>query len=153
MAEEIDPREVIGCTCLRLRKTTRRVTQLFDKCLAPVGLTSSQFGLLANLTLLGTKGSDALPIGALAERMGLDPTTLSRSLRPLVQRGLLSLVANPADKRVRAVKMTAAGHAKLNESLPYWREAQVRLDEALSVEARLALNGLLEVTFAQLPRV
>ena len=153
MAEQIDPREVIGCTCLSLRKTTRRVTQLFDKCLDPVGITSSQFALLANLTLLRANGSNALPVGALAERMGLDPTTLSRSLRILVQRGLLVLLANPVDKRVRAVQITDAGRAKLNESLPYWKQAQTRLDEALSVEARLALNGLLELTFAQLARL
>ena len=152
MAEEIDLHEVMGCTCLRLRKTTRRVTQLFDRCLDPVGLTSSQFGLLANLTLLRTRGSDAIPIRALAERMGSDPTTLSRSLRLLVQRGLLGLVADPADKRVRAVQITDAGRAKLIESLPHWRQAQARLDEALTVEARLALNGLLEVAFVQLPR-
>jgi hypothetical protein len=63
MAEEIDPREVMGCTCLRLRKTTRRVTQLFDRCLDPVGITSSQIGLLANLTSFRATGSAALPIG------------------------------------------------------------------------------------------
>src|SRR5215831_13336623 len=147
MAEEIDPREVMACTCLRLRKTTRRVTQLFDRCLDPVGLTSSQFGLLANLAWLDTTGSDALAIRALAERMGLDPTTLSRTLRPLVERSLLVLVANPGDKRVRAVQITDAGRSKLLEALPHWRRAQARLDEALSTEARLALNGLLEVTF------
>jgi len=153
MAEEIDLREATGCTCLRLRKTTRRVTQLFDRCLDPVGITSSQFGLLVNLAVLRTRGSDALPIRALAERTDLDPTTLSRSLRPLLERGFLVFVANPVDKRVRAVQITDAGHAKLVESLPYWRHAQARLDEALSVEARLALNGLLEVAFAKLGRV
>ena len=149
--DDIDPREIMGCTCLRLRKTTRRVTQVFDRFLDPCGITSSQFGLLANLTWLRASGSTALPIRVLAEGMGLDPTTLSRTLRPLVERRLLVLIANPADRRVRAVQITDAGRAKLVEALPHWQRAQARLDEALTPEAQLALNGLLEVAFARLP--
>jgi DNA-binding MarR family transcriptional regulator len=151
MPADVDLREIMGCTCLRLRKTTRRVTQVFDRCLAPCGITSSQFGLLVNLAWLRTSGSNGLPIRVLAENMGLDPTTLSRTLKPLVERSLLVLIGNPADKRVRAVQITDAGRAKIVEALPHWRRAQARLDEAVSTEAQLALNGLLELTFARLP--
>jgi DNA-binding MarR family transcriptional regulator len=150
VAEEIDVAEILGCTCLLLRKTTRRVTQLYDRCLAPVGVTTSQFACLANLTGLRLTGTDALPMRALAERMGLDPTTLHRNLRPLTARRLIAVGADPTDKRVRVVRITDAGQAKVREALPFWRRAQTRFDEALSLEARLAVNGLLELTYARL---
>ena len=149
MAEEINVSQVLGCTCLRLRRTTRRVTQLYDRLLDPVGITAGQFGLLANLAGLRMTGTDALPMRALAKRMGLDPTTLNRNLKPLAARGLLAVGADPADKRVRVVRITDAGRAKLREALPSWQCAQARLDEALTVEARLALNGLLDLTFVR----
>src|SRR3979490_2018831 len=46
---DIDIREVLGCTCMRLRRANRTITQIYDQHLAPAGLTSSQFGMLARL--------------------------------------------------------------------------------------------------------
>jgi DNA-binding MarR family transcriptional regulator len=148
--DDSDISEVLGCTCLRLRKATRRVTQLYDRLLEPIGITTGQFGLLANMAGLSKTGTNALSMRALAERMGLDPTTLNRNLRPLAARGLLEVAADPTDKRVRTVHITDAGQAKLREALPYWRRAQGRLESALGTEARLALNELLDAAFARL---
>ncbi len=73
------------CICARLRRTTRRVSQIYDRHLEPHGLTISQFGVMVQVRV-----SDAPSIGQLAERMVMDPTTLTRALRPLERRGLLS---------------------------------------------------------------
>jgi hypothetical protein len=62
MADRIDISEVSGCTCLRARRTTRQLTQIYDRELGQVGVTINQFGLLAKLhgaTLDGRKGSVA----------------------------------------------------------------------------------------------
>src|SRR4051812_39261828 len=87
MAERIEIPAVAGCTCMRLRRASRRITQIYDELLAPAGLTVTQFGLLANLRAC------ALSIGALASRLGMDPTTLTRNLRPLQARGLAEIGA------------------------------------------------------------
>ncbi len=42
-----------------------------------------QFGLLANLLGASFRRPDGLSIGAIAERLGMDPTTLNRNLKPL----------------------------------------------------------------------
>ena len=38
-----------GCTCLRLRKASRRVSQIYDQHLEPFGLTVTQYGVLGHI--------------------------------------------------------------------------------------------------------
>ena len=37
-----DLQKIMSCTCLRMRRATRRVTQRYDHALEPTGLTASQ---------------------------------------------------------------------------------------------------------------
>jgi len=147
---DIDIREIVQCTCLRLRRTTRRITQIYDRFLEPAGLTINQFGLLARLYGAGLRG-ETLTIGMLAERVGMDPTTLNRSLKPLAASGLVANGSDPADQRVRAVLITDDGIARLRDAVPLWRKAQAQIDNALGIDTTVALNGLLELSYARLP--
>ncbi len=101
------------CICARLRRTTRRVSQIYDRHLEPHGLTISQFGVMAQVRL-----GDAPSIGQLAERMVMDPTTLTRALKPLERRGLLTLTPDPADRRTRRLALTEEGRALLRTARP-----------------------------------
>src|SRR5262249_31637101 len=76
-------RKIMECTCLRMQRATRLVTQLYDHALGPSGLTVSQFGLLAYLFGASRAQSNASSIGTIAEWLGMDPTTLNRNLKPL----------------------------------------------------------------------
>src|SRR5207247_8323335 len=89
MANPIDLPEVSGCTCLRARRAARQLSRLYDGALEPVGLTVNQLGLLAKLLGASMSGRASLPIGALAERMGMHPSTLSRDLKPLRNQGIV----------------------------------------------------------------
>jgi DNA-binding MarR family transcriptional regulator len=146
-------REVMGCTCLRIRRTSRSMTQIFDQSLKAAGLTINQFGLLANLYGVDLARSAGLSIGAIAERLGADPTTLNRTLKPLKARGLVKDQSNPADARVRTVAITEKGKREFLKSIPYWREAQARVEGALGAKALSALNGLLDLSSAELARM
>src|SRR5262249_18462835 len=128
--KDLDIREVARCSCLRLRRITRRVTQVYDRVMEPAGLTVGQFGLLARLYRAKTRRED-VPIGTLAERMGMDPTTLSRSLKPLEYLGFIDSAVNPKDRRRRIVLITEAGITKLRQAVPLWRKAQRQIDDAL----------------------
>ena len=110
--------DVAACTCANLRRTTRAVTQLFDGVLQPAGITSTQFTLLAALSHLGQT-----PVGELAERLGMDRTSLTRTLRPLESANYIRNARGP-DRRVRHLTMTPTGTRKLGEALPLWRSAQ-----------------------------
>ena len=118
--------ETAGCACLRLRKVTRRVTQLYDQALQPAGLTGPQFSVLAHL-----RDATDVSIGELAERMVMDPTTLTRALRPLERDGLVAVVPGEDDRRRRVIVLTAAGRAAFRRAVPLWREAQRELARQL----------------------
>jgi DNA-binding MarR family transcriptional regulator len=152
MALEVDVRELSGCTCLRLRRAARRVTQIYDRLLEPAGLTVNQFSLLAQLYGASRSRRDGLPIGALADRLGMDPTTLNRNLKPLEAQALVKDAADPADRRVRSILITTKGLAKLRKAVPFWRRAQAQVEEGLGPQAVLALNGLLDLSAAKLSR-
>ena len=94
------PSQVSGCVGFRLRKLSRRVSQIYDQMLAPVELTGTQFSLLSNLAT-----NPDISIGELADHLMMDPTTLTRTLRPLERRRLISIVTTREDRRRRAVDL------------------------------------------------
>ncbi len=114
-----------NCSCFALRKAARAVTQLYDQALKPSGLRATQLSLLFTAERAGT-----VSIGELAEQLVMDRTTLTRNLKPLLDRGLLESVVG-ADRRRRPVAITTEGRAALATALPYWREAQERMTSSL----------------------
>ena len=89
MSVNVDVQEIAGCTCLRLRRASRKLTQLYDRLLGSAGLTVNQFGLLAHLYGAELGHSLGSSMGSIADRLGLDPTTLNRNLKPLHLQGLV----------------------------------------------------------------
>lgn len=142
--------EIAGCTCLRLRRAARRATQIYDRALAPVGISVNQFGMLA--TLYGAKlaGAGATSIGNLADRLGTDATTLNRTLKPLLSRSLVDIEADPGDARVRLVAITSRGARELREAIPLWRQAQSLIRAVLGHDELAVLNAMLDHTNGRL---
>ncbi|WP_439574455.1 MarR family winged helix-turn-helix transcriptional regulator [Phreatobacter sp.] len=146
MSVRIDPAaESFACTCARVRKAARRITQIYDRHIQPAGLTVTQFGILANLTRL-----DGIAIGALAERMIMDPTALTRGLKPLERQGFVRLEPDPNDRRARRILLTAAGRAALSEARPGWARAQAEVRAALGADATAALHQSIDFTLERL---
>ncbi len=113
-----------GCSCFKIRRLARTVSRLYDQHLAESGLKTTQFSLLRNIS--GT----ALPLSQLAERAGLERTTLTRNLRPLIEAGFVSLAAG-RDQRERIVSLTPAGSAAIDSAKRAWRVAQSSLEATL----------------------
>jgi DNA-binding MarR family transcriptional regulator len=134
---------VRGCTCLRLRKLTRRVTQHYDAHLAQAGLRITQFSVLSMLEY-----TDSLSVSELAERLEMDRTTLSRSLGPLEAAGWVEMGPG-RDARSRALRITAAGRETWARAKPHWRRAQDELNQALGLEQVAGLHGLLDDSLAR----
>ncbi len=129
--------DMSACTCANLRQATRVVTQAFDTALQPSGLRATQFTLLATLAGLGE-----MPVSRLAESMVMDRTTLTRNLKPLVGAGFVTIGAD-RDRRVRIVRLTAAGSRAFEVARPLWQLAQKRLIEKLGNENWVALLSAL----------
>ena len=107
------------CLCFNLRQAARRVSAFYDAHLAKTGLSSTQLALLAEIA-----SRDTTPIGGLAERLDLDPSTLSRTLRPLESGRLIEFVDDEKNRRLRLVTITPEGRGRLRDGLEAWRKAQ-----------------------------
>jgi DNA-binding MarR family transcriptional regulator len=127
-----------GCTNLKLRQLTRRVTQHYDAELAKTGLKTTQYSLLSHVVKLG-------PIRAvdLAGVMRMSTSTLSRNLQPLIASGWIAVNAGD-DARSRLITATEAGQAKRTEAQRKWRLAQEGINATLGVARVLALHALIE---------
>ena len=127
-----------GCSSLKLRQLTRRVSQHFDGFVSAAGLKTTQYSLLAHVDRLG-------PVrpGALAGHMQMDASTLTRNLQPLVTAGWVQVGAGD-DGRSRAVSVTEAGHAKRVEAQRAWKRAQLALNQRLGVATVAELHALLD---------
>ena len=97
----------------------RRVSQLYDAALAPSGLRSTQFTILAHVARAGDPS-----ITELASALVLDRSGLHHNLKPLERDGLVQVTIDPDDRRSRTVTLTEAGRARLEEAVTLWRAAQ-----------------------------
>ncbi len=129
-----------NCTIANLRKATRAVTQVYNAGLRPVGLQVTQFTVISALARLGDT-----PLTRLADALVMDRTTLTRNLKPLVEKRLVR-IEQDEDQRVRIVSLTDEGKTVLEDALPYWREAQSRLVDGLGQKRWSAFLDDLETT-------
>src|SRR5882672_10735245 len=83
---------VESCAGWNSRLAARRITQFLDRALAGSGLSAAQLGLMAQIAVIA---DDTL--GALAQRTGLDQSTLSRNLRTLDAAGLVEIAVVESD--------------------------------------------------------
>src|SRR6266446_10637921 len=117
------------CNCLAVRQAARHITQFYDQLLAPSGLRTTQFSVLAKLRRLGP-----IAINALAAEMVMDRTTLGRNILPLEREGLIAVVPGRTDRRSKELELTAAGTARLRSAVKSWNEAQARFDAAFGAK-------------------
>ena len=127
-----------GCTNFTLRQLVRRVTQHYDAEVGKSGLKITQYTLLSHVLKLGP-----LRPGDLARAMKLEPSTLTRNLKPLVSAGWLTLEPG-SDGRSRLVSLTDAGREKRSEAQRRWRAAQEGINQLLGNERVLALHALID---------
>jgi DNA-binding MarR family transcriptional regulator len=107
---------------------SRVVTRHYDRALAPVGLTTSAYSILARIDREGPK-----PLGALAARLAMDRTTLSREVAPLVDAGLVEAKADEDDRRRRIVALTDQGATRVADARPRGAAAQKELAREFGV--------------------
>ncbi len=117
------------CAGANSRLAARRITQFFDRELAGTGLSLAQLGLMAQVA---AASDDTL--GALAARMGLEQSSLSRNLQTLESAGLVEIANVEGDLRRRAAWLTDEGARRLEAAIPVWRKAQAKLETAVSLD-------------------
>ncbi|MFL4993045.1 MAG: MarR family winged helix-turn-helix transcriptional regulator [Microvirga sp.] len=138
--------EAIGKTCFALhaRMTARLLSRTYEAALRPLGLKLPQFGILGAIGH-GTTASETV----LAERLGLERTTLVRNLKVLAENGWIEPVMG--DGRGLRHRLTPAGQAILEAAIPLWQKAQDQLEAKLkdtdAEEARKAMRALRKAAY------
>ena len=120
------------CICLAVRQAARHVTQAYDQFLAPAGVRTTQFSILAKL-----KRKGPMSINALAADMVMDRTTLGRNILPLERDGLISIA------RSKEVHLTKLGEKRFAAACQGWIKAQSRFESAFGSKRASELRALL----------
>ena len=125
------------CHCHALRQATRRVTQLYDHALAPLGLRATQYALLLEVERRGP-----ITLIPLADALIMDRATLGHNIRPLEAEGYLALSVG-RDRRSREVSLTRSGRKILARAKPLWRRAQAIFEAEIGADEAAGLQTLL----------
>src|ERR1700724_4582654 len=112
-----------ACNCLALRQAARHVTQFYDHFLAPSGLRTTQYSILARLQRKG-----AMTINALAAELVMDRTTLGRNILPLQRDGLIAVGPGQMDRRSKELRLTRAGQERFHAAQKGWTKAQTQFE-------------------------
>ena len=131
------------CNCLAVRQAARHITQFYDQLLAPSGMRTTQFSILAKLRQLGP-----MPINALAQQMVMDRTTLGRNILPLERDGLIAVEPGKRGKRSKTLRLTETGAARFRAATKAWVQAQRQFETAFGAERTAAMRTLLHAVAA-----
>src|SRR6202171_6034772 len=102
-----------SCLCLHVQRAARALARRFDEALRSRNLTNGQFSLLMSLN------RPAPPSMAdVASLLAMDRTTLTAALKPLELRGLLTVAADPGDRRSRLMALKQQGVTLLAKAVP-----------------------------------
>lgn len=128
-----------NCYCINLRRAANVVTESYDRILQPTGLTVNQYSLLINISRL-----EVCSVSDLAGYVGLDRTTLVRSLRPLLGLGYIKDMSEKG-QRNRQLQITKTGQQVLQQGEVLWRKAQSDLEQKVGKEKLEQLSEILSM--------
>ena len=97
--------------CFSLYSTTIAINRLYKPMLDSLGVTYPQYLVLSTLW-----EGDGQTISAIADRLALEPSTITPLMKRLEAAGFVSRQRNPADERQVRVFLTAKGRELRNGS-------------------------------------
>lgn len=98
--------------CFSLYAATIAINRAYKPALDRLGITYPQFLVLQTLN----EAEDGRSIGSIAERLALEPSTITPLAKRLEAAGLVTRVRNPADERQVRVRLTEKGRARWAET-------------------------------------
>ena len=146
----IEPSEVpeaffkLACTNTALRRATRRLGQLYDDAIGPLGLKATQFGLLAAINEL-TEDGKGPTLNEIAARQLIQISALTHALKPLVRDGLVALHPDPEDRRSKRAALTPAGLSRLQQAASRWAQANGQVEITLGPGVAEGLRALADL--------
>ncbi|RFU48994.1 MarR family winged helix-turn-helix transcriptional regulator [Paraburkholderia sp. DHOC27] len=130
--------------CFAIRQAARYVSQLYDRHLAEVGLTITQYSILRRI-----RNNPQMTMKQLVKATLLKRTTLVRTVQPLQRDGLVSSRSLPAQGRERILSLTPDGEARLAAAGRHWHAAQEEFEQRFGADrSALLRRELLDIVRA-----
>lgn len=130
-------------TLLDIQRAGRMVTRHLNSRLRCLAMTSGQYQSLAAIDV-----ADPPLMGAVAQSLGMDRTTLTANLKPMERCGMILVEADENDRRARRVYLTQSGRETLAKARPIWKQAEAEMIAGLGSrnarDLRMTLATLVE---------
>lgn len=111
--------------------------------LGGVGQVRNSMDRAAYLLLNRLDKEGPMGVKALAASMGIDSSTVTRQVAPLVDTGLVKRTSHPEDGRAVVLQLSPRGEARLNEVRSSRRDLMAELTDDWSAEERESFCTLL----------
>lgn len=125
-----------SCYCINSRRLSNLITNKYDRHLQEINLTVNQYSLLVNINQL-----EICSVSDLAIYVGLERTTLVRTLKPLFDKKLIEDISETT-QRNRQIKITQIGKEILEKGKPLWKQAQKEIEDKIGKDNILVLSEI-----------
>lgn len=115
------------CAVTNLRRLTRLTTNQFNEKIKPTGMRTTQI-----CVMLAIGRDSGRPLTSYADELGMDLSTLARSIETLEKGGFI--VLRPGRRRERLAFLSEQGEKKIAEVYPLWQAAQAEFIAAFGSE-------------------
>lgn len=116
-----------NCLCLHAQRAARALARRFDEAFRPYGITSGQFSLMNGLNQL-----EPPTIGAVAQLLAMDRSTVTANLKPLERAGLVAVSRDHNDRRGKRIALTDAGRAMLGKTTQVWVREHAAIESGVN---------------------
>ena len=114
------------CLCLHVQRAARALSRRFDEAFQPYGITSGQFSLMN-----GLNQPEPPTIGAVAQLLAMDRSTVTANLKPLEKAGFVAISRDDNDRRGKRIALTDAGRAVLAKTAPVWAREHAAIESGV----------------------
>lgn len=122
-----------------LKHAHREMDRLSNEALAPLGIDARELGIL--LVIASHEPGSQQQV---AERLGIDRTSMVAFVDSLESKGLLTRHPHPDDRRRNIVELTDAGHHTTRTASEVTQRAEATLLAALTTDQAQQLRGALQ---------
>lgn len=119
-------------------RAAQMIVARIEDLLRPLNLTMTKYECLI---VLHTSRNHALGLSAMAERLGVHPTSITYAVDQLTRAGLVVRIPHPHDRRQKLAKLTDAGYQLVERAMDVLEQA------------RFGMVGLTERQYRELERL
>ena len=136
IADDLAAEVADACLGMRVARLHRVIARRYEQALQTAGLSQPQMEVLASLIIAAGPVRPA----ALAARLMLERSTLSRNLALMQKKGWVAVAETSATGRAMSVTITDAGTAAFTSADTAWRRAQADAAKLLGPDAAPTLD-------------